>query len=520
MSTQSLLAVTVMSLLALPVIQLVARRTPGWTSSVVAYAVLLIVGTAALRWLPQWSGVVVVGSYVLLSPAPTILLHTAQRQTSAGRPRAAALLTRLAYLLHPAAVLGFNAAVYAALAQRSTEHKVTALRALMPRATPQQQTVLEVSIAQAQDDWTSILAHIQGADEQLRLGLHSLAIRAYGELGLIEQMVQTFARIDVPQSRRDCGLFVLAFTGRLEGLRRLVARRYRSLHTKDYWIAIAAKASGSKDLDWRLLMAAVAARTNNESFRTAAERHLANPQLSPPLTPTTAATVAIIEQELLATPNRPMVLVTALLLFLVIVMFAIEISQRGSESTDTLIRLGALAAPRVLRDGQWWRLATASLLHYPFQFWINLFLLFSLGIISEIRFGSRLMLAICSLGGLAASATALWMMWRGSAAGPLFVGASGIICALVGSETGRVLRHGSRWREAVRLGTRKPILHYLLLWTVVIPILWLDLAVGFHDLHIDYVVHVPAFAVGLIIALVRGGAHDAQPHSRYWHVFD
>jgi len=99
------------------------------------------------------------------------------------------------------------------------------------------------------------------------------------------------------------------------------------------------------------------------------------------------------------------------------------------ESDDGLVRLGALELTRVWLDGEWWRLATATLLHGS---WIHLLLnlsaLWSIGEWLEPAVGplrTLLIFIAAALGGSLAS-----LLWCEA---PVVVGASGGILGLAGA---------------------------------------------------------------------------------------
>jgi membrane associated rhomboid family serine protease len=530
MSLQLLFAVVLMVASVLTASAHVMQRPPGWQGWAAVNLLVLVTGAVSLRWLPQWSGLVTAGTYFPLVLAPSKLLNAARRQSVRGTTRATVIYKRLASLLHPTARMRFDAAVTAALAQEPIEQKVAALRALARRATPQQELVLDAQIATVQGDWNAVLDVVRRADEGLRPEFAFLEIRALGETGRLDDMVQAFPKEKIGpvwSQNYFCRLFVLAFAGRLDSVRLLLAQK-PSLHSKDYWIAIAAKASGCNEAEWRRVMATFARTTKNESFRRAAQRHLA--AMSVPggtaLSSESTAAIDAIEQRLLEQLRkraRPAALVTVILIALVVIGFVAEVSQGGSNDPRTLIQLGALSAPLVLR-GEWWRLATTWFLHDgPFHFLVTLNLLLMLGVLvtlnlllmlgarCEIKAGPLRMLAIYCVGGLASSTAALLMMWNGSAAS-YFVGSSGGLMAMFGSEVGGLLRDRSYWRKPLNRRRPMSLPRYLLAQTVIIFFLWMDVAFESHSMHLGLAVYAPSFVVGLLINLtaVTPAAHIVE----------
>ena len=524
------LAVGLLSLSAVAVLIQVTKRPPGWQGFTAANLIVVFVGALTIRWLPQWSRLAVAGVFIPFVLAPRLLLHAAHSQAVRGRMRAASLYERLACLLHPTPSLRFQASVNAAMSHGSIEQKVTALRALFQRASAQHQAALDAYIAIVQGHWNAVLECIHRVDDRLRPAFRVWEIRALGELGRLDEMVQAFSKDKIDPIRRDnyfCYLFVLAFAGRLDSVRLLLARE-PSLHSRDYWLAIAATGSGPDEAGPRRLMATFASATNNESLRRAAERRLtAIPDLvGPALSPESTATIDAIEQpmvERLHRMTRPAAPVTLVLLVLVVVGFVAEVSHGGSENPGTLIEVGALSASMVLH-GEWWRLVTSWFFHYgPFHVSLTLYLLLVLGSMCEVKAGSRRMFAIYCLGGLASSTMALLMMWNGSPV-QYFAGSSGGLLALYGSELGGLLRDRSYWRIPLGRRRRMSVSRYLLLQTVVILFLWMDIAFEFHVQPLGVAVYAPSLVVGIVVNLIFGGptrsAARWQQDARLTQVFD
>jgi hypothetical protein len=141
--------------------------------------------------------------------------------------------------------------------------QVAVHHSLASRATPEEFANLNRSILIAQDDWMGVLAQVRSAGDAKPMV--RLEIRALGELGRIEEMAMTYA-IAVAESVvnfRDvffCRLYVLAFTGRVDGVCSLLSRQLRSLSSerKAYWKFIACQAAGTHDEEARRLLESAA----------------------------------------------------------------------------------------------------------------------------------------------------------------------------------------------------------------------------------------------------------------------
>src|SRR5206468_5689865 len=160
----------------------------------------------------------------------------------------------------------------------SIEQKVAAYRALASRAAPEEFAVLNCSILVAQDDWMGVLTQVRSMDDAKPMGLE---IRALGELGRVEEMAMTYAiataeSVLAPSNLLYCRLYVLAFTGSVEGVQSLLSRQLRSFSSerKAYWTFIACRAAGAPDEEARRRLEAATDTSDDETFRRAARRHL------------------------------------------------------------------------------------------------------------------------------------------------------------------------------------------------------------------------------------------------------
>jgi hypothetical protein len=130
----------------------------------------------------------------------------------------------------------------------------------------------------AYGDWEGVLERIRSVDEPLP-AMKWLEVRALGELGRIDDMVKTYAslRPDLPPiDLQICRLFLLAFGGRIDGVRALLRRQLGFLRprSKAYWVFVAGEAAGTPDDDARRILASYAREAEDETFRVNAQRHL------------------------------------------------------------------------------------------------------------------------------------------------------------------------------------------------------------------------------------------------------
>jgi amino acid transporter len=258
---------------------LMKSRDPERKTWIGIHSAILGLGAVAFSWLPQWVGFIMAAVLVLFVLTPNVLGGIARRRASAGHPQAAVFYARLVGVFHPSRQARFQLSFLRAGALRSTEDKIAAYRSLTEWATPEQLALLNCFIAVAEDDWGGVLGQIRSAGEASG-GLKALEIRALGELGRVDEMLKTYvwAESDLPATNLPfCRLYALAFSGHLDGVRSLLNRQLRFVtsRNKAYWIFIVGAAAGKHDDDARRTLAAYVDAADNETFRRAAQRHLA-----------------------------------------------------------------------------------------------------------------------------------------------------------------------------------------------------------------------------------------------------
>ncbi|MBE9042051.1 rhomboid family intramembrane serine protease, partial [Oscillatoriales cyanobacterium LEGE 11467] len=137
--------------------------------------------------------------------------------------------------------------------------------------------------------------------------------------------------------------------------------------------------------------------------------------------------------EMRSLERRPWVTYSAISLN--VFLFAVEVILGGSQNNQVLYRLGALV-PEVVWDGEWWRLLTATFLHFGFSHLaMNMLGLYILGTYVELVLGTRRYLGIYFISGVGSMlATTLLSLWLEPNSGVrLVVGASGAVMGLIGA---------------------------------------------------------------------------------------
>ena len=124
--------------------------------------------------------------------------------------------------------------------------------------------------------------------------------------------------------------------------------------------------------------------------------------------------------------------VTALLILLNTLIFLIVEFTGGSENGQHMLECGAVYAPLIIEQGQWYRMITSMFLHFGAPHLINnMLVLFVLGQRLEPVTGKMKFLLIYILGGLGGNLISLiWDMRTGNYS--LSAGASGAVFAVMG----------------------------------------------------------------------------------------
>lgn len=183
--------------------------------------------------------------------------------------------------------------------------------------------------------------------------------------------------------------------------------------------------------------------------------------------------------------------VTAALLVLLGVYFAIELLTGALDDPFGLLRLGA-SAPALIEAGQYWRLISANFLHGG---WVHIFFngmaLYFLGLMVEKLLGSwRFLLIYLS----SAIAGALGSWWVGPAS--FSVGASTAIFGLIGAFLVIHLRYWSQLPSPFRQSKKW--------WVIIIA---LNAGLPLIVPAIDYAAHAAGLAAGALLTLALLRAH-------------
>jgi rhomboid protease GluP len=183
--------------------------------------------------------------------------------------------------------------------------------------------------------------------------------------------------------------------------------------------------------------------------------------------------------------------------FLLMVLNGASIVQ---PTLETSLQWGASYGPAVT-GGEWWRMVTAIFVHAGiFHLFVNMYVLYAMGSLTERLFGNVAYAVLYFLAGLTGSLASLY--WH-----PLIssVGASGAVFGVMGA----VLAYAARQRHAVPPSLLRSIA------SGVGQAVAFNLLLGLATPHVDMAAHVGGLLGGFGFGLLLAGGID-EPASRKW----
>lgn len=505
MDVQHFLAVNMMVVSALAI--LLSLMQSGLRAGKLWIAVNLLViavGLAALQFAPVSAGSIVACVFVPLVVSPFLLGQLMHRAVLKGNMGSAAILGRVLAILHPTRQFRLNAAVTSALSRQTVPEQLAAFEEIAADANPAERITIRGYALRAQNDWQGLLEHFREHRDEIA-GVGSLEVRALGELGRLDEMVQAYElaapRLN-PYDMLEARLFLLANGGRPDAVQDLLKGPLAALgdDAKAYWTSIALRASGAPLATWQEPLRTTLAKSRNKLFKARAERTLNATVIDPAsaLSPRAAAIVDNVAQRMQQTnsPPKPGLLttpVTYILLAAIGLVYVLEEMRGGAEVLRVLVDMGAMWPPYVERRGEWWRLITAIFLHLGWlHTLVNAFMLWVLGRPCELSLGSLRMLLVYLLGGVASTGFVLWLALAGYTEPAVLIGASGAIMALFGAIVAHRLVSWLRWRDP--LDKRALVLFP--------AILALQIAVDLATPQVSLAAHASGFVAGFLIGLL------------------
>ena len=443
-----------------------AWRAPGRrrTGPIVVQCTVLAVLGIGIVVAPAYAGFAAAAAFSVFWLLPALAGHAAARLVARQRYDRARPLLRLASLLP-----GFGAReqrpIVAALAlahegrRDEARHDLERLARGETRAARLARTFLYRIDARWEDLRRWIEEHPQREELLHDPDVRAAYVSSLGETGDVVAMARELAAAEAQAGRfvsphlAMMRLATAAMTGRRDIVERLVQtpilRRLVPAAAQAFWLATADQAGGRTE-DARLAFERRRA-SDRPLLRAAVERRLARP-LAPVVDsdPATRAFLDRLAREVLHETrlaphafgtDAPPVVTYALLAVLALV-FACELPG-GSSDPENLYRLGALVVPLEMLHGEWWRLVTATVLHFgAVHLALNMLGLLVLGRWLERLVGSVAYAFVYAFSGIGSSLAVLVLATLRGASPELFLGASGAIMGILGATAAVHLRIG------------------------------------------------------------------------------
>ena len=180
--------------------------------------------------------------------------------------------------------------------------------------------------------------------------------------------------------------------------------------------------------------------------------------------------------------------VTVLLILINTLIFLVVEFTGGSENGQHMLECGAVYAPLILEQGQWYRMFSSMFLHFGAPHLINnMLVLFVLGQRLEPVTGKIKFFLIYIFGGLGGNMLSLFFdMYAGNAS--LSAGASGAVFAVMGGMIYVIIRHRGRVAD---LTVRQMLIMAAF-----------SLYFGFASEGVDNVAHIGGLLSGFLIAVI------------------
>lgn len=319
-------------------------------------------------------------------------------------------------------------------------------------------------------------------------------LRALGETGKIDKLLQEWERWESRWQKLGADadfldrvrLYVWAFSGRLAGVQQCGERGARSYppQTQQFWLATAQMTAGQTATARARLMD-LQSRANFPLQQAISWRLSQRPPALSSLTPASLRILSRLEADTQRKHRlRPLspraipgkVYATFFLIGANLVLFAIEVYLGGSQNPQVLDRLGAMV-PEQVWEGQWWRLGSATFLHFGVGHLVmNMLGLYVLGISVEPMLGIGKYLLTYFTSGVGSMLVTAILARVESSPETLVVGASGAVMGLVGAIVAILL---ASWRQYKSRFDRERLNRILLILGVQTIFDWLNPQVCF-----------------------------------------
>ncbi|MGB7275090.1 MAG: rhomboid family intramembrane serine protease [Geitlerinemataceae cyanobacterium] len=464
-------------LLWLKAIALPPDRAGGWA---IVSGGILATTLAALYFVPTWAAWLGGGLWVMFVLIPVLGFKWVDRLCVREKYDRASLLASGLCWLHPADGSVARVRIWQGMALAHSGHLVAARERLAPERVLQT-TVDRSAVAlwySINADWMGMLAWLRSSDgdrgSQVSQSvwrnnpdLMTHYLRALGETGEIDELIQEWERWESRWQRLGqdndfldrVRLYVWAFSGRLAGVQQCLegGARFYPPQTQQFWLATAQMAAGQTTIARSRLME-LQSRANFPLQQAIAWRLSQRLPTPSHLTPASLRILSRLETDTgrkdrsrtQAIPGK--VYATFFLIGVNLVLFAIEVYLGGSQNPQVLDRLGAMV-PEKVWEGQWWRLGSATFLHFGVGHLVmNMLGLYVLGISVEPVLGVRPYLLTYFTSGVGSMLVTAILARVQSSPETLVVGASGAVMGLIGALVAMLLaswyQHRSRFARS------------------------------------------------------------------------
>ena len=308
MAIQSVVVVGVISVCGTIAASMTRHGLPGRWGWIGANAVVVVVGILALAFALDWAGWLTTALFVLLVVSPLALLDRARVAAQRGQWQKAARLQVWAVLLHPSSWARIGLRLRRARSIAGPAGYMAALGRIEATGSGRQKAFARLMLAQERRDWDGVLvlARARGVDYS---EAKPREIRALGELGHLEEMVQTYAEAEkwlLPQLRQECRLFVFAFMGLTGAVQQLLGAALSAMddEAKAYWSAVARLGADRHDEVGRATLLRLAETGTSEGVRRSAAQHLQRAVAGEAPAPSSEETERIVERMLQSSARR------------------------------------------------------------------------------------------------------------------------------------------------------------------------------------------------------------------------
>src|SRR5262245_23133526 len=284
MTIQSVLVVGMICLCGTIAVSMMRHGLLGRWGWIAANGVVVVGAVLALALARDWAGWLTGALFALLVVFPLALLDRARVAAQRGHWQKAARLHGWAVLLHPSPWARMGLRLRRARSVDGPAGYEAALRRIEAAGSDRQKAFARLMLAQERRDWDGLLVLARAQDVDYAEA-KPREVRALGELGRLDEMVQTYAAAEnwlLAQLRQECRLFVFAFMGRTGAVQQVLDGPLSSLDddAKAYWIAVARLGVDRHDRDGRATLLRLAETGASDGVRRSAGQHLRRADLA------------------------------------------------------------------------------------------------------------------------------------------------------------------------------------------------------------------------------------------------